>query len=122
MTILDLFRPRINVYLIDVNENPSQQNGFLPSTGTGQSQPVGLDLRYLVSFYGVGTIPQNLLQSSIKAMAAKPAFDPTGGTTPASNVHLVLERTDTWELEKVGSMMGVRHTPSMIYQATGLII
>jgi hypothetical protein len=119
---LDLLGPRINVYLMEVNENPSQRNEFIPSTGNGQIPPVGLDLKYLMTFYGRGTVPQELLQASVKAMAAKPVFDPTSGKTPASNVHLSLERTDIGELEKVWSLMGVRHAPSLIYRATGLVV
>lgn len=122
MALSDIFWPRINVYLMEVNENPSLRNQFVPSAGNGQVFPVGLDLRYLFTFYGRGTLPQDLLQTALKAMSARPVFDPTGGKTPASAVRLSLEGTDITTLEKIWSMMGVRHAPSLIYRATGLIV
>jgi hypothetical protein len=122
MTVFDLFRPRINVYLMEVNENPSRRNDFLSSGGIGQNPPIVLDLRYLITFYGPGNGPQNLLQGTVKAMAAKPVFDPASAQNLSSNVHFMLESTNDRELEKVWSMMGVRHAPSLIYRANGLIV
>jgi hypothetical protein len=121
MSIFDLIRPRINVYLIEVNENPSLRNQFIPS-GNQQGILVGLDLKYLVTFYGRKRAPLILIQSSTKALASSSTFNPTGESNPASVVHLSLLRTGTEEMAQVWDMMGVRHAPSLMCQATGLLV
>ena len=121
MSVLDLFRPRINVYLLDANEGPSRRNDFVPSV-EGQDGPVGLELRYLVTFYGTGKIPLVLMQQSLKALADRSTFSPVGGSSPASNVHLSLVQAGTDELQKIWTMMRVRHAPSLLCKVTGLTI
>lgn len=120
-SILDLLNPRINVYLMDVTENPSLRNMSIPSV-KGQNIQVGLDLRYLVSFYGTGTKPQDLLQATVKAMASRTILDPEGDRSPSSGVQINLVSVDLKEMQQIWDMIGARHAPSLIYRATGLTI
>jgi hypothetical protein len=120
MSVLDVFWPRINVYLLDVNENPSLRNQSIPSENE-QSGRFGLDLRYLVTFYGSGTSPHDLMQAGAKELASKSIFNPTGGAA-SSNVHMNLVNTDSAEMHHIWEMIGVRHAPSLICRITGLVI
>jgi hypothetical protein len=121
MSVIDLFRPRINIYLLDISENPSLRNQTVPS-GNGQKPAVGLNLTYLVSFYGRNTRPHDLAGTTVKAMALRSTFDPSGDGNPASNVHLNLLSLDLKEMHLIWDMIGVRHAPSLIYTVTGLTV
>jgi hypothetical protein len=105
----------------EVSENPSLRNLSLPSTN-GERPLVGLDLRYLVSFYGRGTLPHDHLQATINELALRSTSDPAGEAIGSLKVRLSLLSVDLEEMHKIWEMMRLRHAPSLIYGVSGLII
>ena len=120
-SVLDLFRPRINVYLLDMNENPSLRNQSILS-GSEQNFRIHLDLKYLVTFYGRNTLPYDLIQTAIKGLAIKTTFNTAGGSTSSSNVHQRMVIVDTTEMYHIWDMIGVGQAPSLVYKITGLTV
>jgi hypothetical protein len=72
----------VNIFLYQVNPNASWRNRDLPTRrgdGTLQKRPqIGLDLYYILSFYGSESkmVPQLLLGATVSALHAHPMLDP----------------------------------------------
>lgn len=72
----------VNIFLYQVNPNPSWRNRDLPTRrgdGTLERRPqIGLDLYYILSFYGSESkmVPQLLLGATVSALHANPLLDP----------------------------------------------
>ncbi len=75
------YRAGVNIYLYQVTPNTAWRNADLPtrrSDGQGvvQRPQLGLDLQYLLSFYGEESRlePQRLLGSVVRALQARPVL------------------------------------------------
>lgn len=76
----DRDQPGINVFLFQVRVNDALRNVDLPMRmGDGrlvQRPMLGLDLNYLLTFYGPGLVPELLLGRTISTLHARPALSP----------------------------------------------
>jgi hypothetical protein len=73
-------QPGINLFLYRVSENPVFRNADLPTRDASfelvERPQVGLDLDYLLTFYGAGLQPHLLLGRSLSRLTSKPLLFP----------------------------------------------
>ncbi len=140
-------QPGINVFLFQVRVNDALRNLDVPLRAAdgrlAQRPTLGLDLDYLLTFYGPGFVPELLLGRTISALHARPALSPElvanavqqkgnvqgdrylqeTDIDQAKGIRFELSHLTLDEFSKLWSVFfQIPYALSLVYRATALII
>lgn len=102
--------PAVNIFLYQVTVNPHWRNADAPTRDSRgrlvQRPAIGLDLNYMLTFYGPGFVPQLLLGHVVSRLHARPLLSQINVKSALSQIDsipgdTILQETDVDQFEQI---------------------